>query len=215
MAINWKSPYVIGGLGIGAVILFIAVAKGGGSGSGSVQSLQAADSVNTQLAGLATSSNINLTNQNAAIAMTSIQSDTALKGGLMASVFSFMTNGTNNQTALAAKAMDVNSGIVTNGQNNALTMALLPKLQSMKNANDQALAGIDLSKTEFLAPYVLEGMRVNQDTQMGLARTNLEAVTGVAKINANAATSIASTKADAQMVSSGMQMVGSIVGGII
>ena len=133
-----ENPYVLAGAGILFVGLVVAAVSRGSAaapatdnGSGaSVASLQLADNVNAQLAGLSTQVQISGIQRDTAIALANSQSQQAEAVSLISGLFSFANNSDNNATTRITTEAQINGGIAQTAMNNSLSAYLTPVLSA-------------------------------------------------------------------------------------
>jgi hypothetical protein len=221
MAINFKSPYVIGGVVIAAVAVVYLASRGGvasSGGSATATSLVAADSVNAQLAALSTSLQATQIGANVQTHIADLQAGSNITGA----VLSFGSHANDMLVAQAMQSATINGNVTNHAMTDAATLALLPKLAQIDAANSQALTNIttgaqvdiatkQLSAAEFIAP-------INADVTKTLANIAGSTAVNITTLQTQAAKDIASTNADAavnkQLIATGGQVVSSLAGGV-
>lgn len=206
MAINWKSPWVIGGIGLGVVALLL-ISRSAGSGSATGASIVAADQTNAQLAGLSTSlqqaqiaanTQLGITNANDNAAM-AIAADQA-QGGVIAGLFSFIGNSSAQSTALNAKNTEVSGSIANQAITTNATLTLAPQLASIQEQGQLAVTSMNDQTTMAVAPQLAT---IAASNQQALASITGNTATTIAGINADA-------KVNSQLAASGGSIISSV-----
>lgn len=223
MAINWKSPWVIGGIGVAFVLILVA-SKGRGGNSDTATSLVAADQTNAQLAQLSTglqgaqlgfNNQLAITDSNNGAAM-AIAADQA-GYGITAALFSLLTNGGNNETALAATSAQTTADITKSAITANATLQLAPELATIQASSNQALAKIGADTQLRLYPLVAQNQQMltwlSGNTSIGLASLNTQAVEAQAMAGENIAGTYADAAVNKQLIATGGQIVSSAIGG--
>ena len=225
MALNLKSPWVIGGAVVGVVVLLVIMRGSSASSGASAASLAAADASNVQLAGLSADLQLNADNANAAITLANIKTG----GAITAGVLSLVNNFGNNETALQAQRNQITGAIVTTQQNNDALLTLAPEMARISADSQQALAttaageavnlaSISSDTYKTVAPQLAQISSANQQALATITGNTAQAIAG---INASAATTIAginqSGATNRQLASSGggiLNGIGGLVSGI-
>lgn len=217
MAINWKSPWVIGGIALGGVLLIVAMRGSGGGNSDTATSLVAADQTNATLAGLSTAQGTTLgvtaMNDNAAQAISANQT----QGGIVAAMLSYLTNGNNNATALQMSTAQTENDIAKTAITTDATLQLAPQLASIQASSNQALATTNDNFQLQLYPMVAQNQQMLTYLS-GNAAINIEGIKGnEIAVQAASQANIASTLADAavtkQLISTGGSIITGAMGG--
>lgn len=223
MAINWKSPWVIGGIGVGLVLLLVA-SRGGGGGSDTGTTAVAANQTNAQLAQLSTGLQgaqlgfnnqlaITQSNNGAAMALAADQANY----GITAALFSLISNGANNQTQLSNTSAQITGDITKSAITANATLQLAPELANIQASSNQALAKINEDQTLRLYPLVAQNQQMLTwlagNTAISQASLNTQAVEAQAMANESIAGTYADAAVTKQLISTGGQIVSSAIGG--